>query len=56
MFHTLDRCCGWTQTRYTVKYRHTDGKVVLKVTDDTTCLKFKTDQAQDVKVRDRPGR
>ena len=36
-------------TRYLVKYRHVDAKLVLKVTDDKVCLKFKTDQSQDVK-------
>ncbi|KZT65112.1 signal recognition particle, SRP9/SRP14 subunit [Daedalea quercina L-15889] len=28
--------------RYCVKWRATDGKLVLKITDNTTCLKFKT--------------
>lgn len=48
-------CCGLTlhrlclQTRYVVKYRHCDGKLVLKVTNDRVCLKFATDQAQDAK-------
>merc|ERR1712087_159380 len=36
-------------TRYVLKYRHKDGKLVLKVTNDRVCLKFTTDQAQDVK-------
>lgn len=36
-------------TRYTIKYRHTEEKLVLKVTDDVACLKFKTDQQQDAK-------
>jgi signal recognition particle subunit SRP9 len=36
-------------TRYSIKYRHTEGKLVLKVTDDVACLKFKTDQQQDAK-------
>ena len=36
-------------TRYLVKYRHVDAKLVLKVTDDKVCLKYKTDQSQDVK-------
>ena len=26
-------------TRYSIKYRHTEGKLVLKVTDDVACLK-----------------
>ncbi|EPS99255.1 signal recognition particle SRP9/SRP14 subunit [Fomitopsis schrenkii] len=29
-------------TRYCVKWRAADGKLVLKITDNTTCLKFKT--------------
>ena len=48
--------CRWltlhrprAQTRYVVKYRHCDGKLVLKVTNDRVCLKFATDQAQDAK-------
>ncbi|KAM7496054.1 hypothetical protein LguiA_020468 [Lonicera macranthoides] len=37
------------KTRYVMKYRHCDGKLVLKITDDKECIKFKTDQAQDAK-------
>eukprot|EP01006_Ploeotia_vitrea_P019266 TRINITY_DN51439_c0_g1_i2.p1 TRINITY_DN51439_c0_g1~~TRINITY_DN51439_c0_g1_i2.p1 ORF type:complete len:123 (+),score=61.30 TRINITY_DN51439_c0_g1_i2:24-371(+) len=37
------------RTRYTFKYRHVDSQLVLKVTDDYTCLKYKTDQASDMK-------
>ncbi|CAN6276422.1 unnamed protein product, partial [Urochloa humidicola] len=40
-------------TRYVTKYRHCDGKLVLKVTDDRECLKFKTDQAQDAKKMEK---
>ncbi|XP_047328946.1 signal recognition particle 9 kDa protein [Impatiens glandulifera] len=40
-------------TRYVMKYRHCDGKLVLKVTDDHECLKFKTDQAQDAKKMEK---
>uniref|UniRef100_A0A7S2INI4 Signal recognition particle 9 kDa protein n=1 Tax=Haptolina brevifila TaxID=156173 RepID=A0A7S2INI4_9EUKA len=36
-------------TRYVMKYRHCDGKLELKVTNDRVCLKFLTDQAQDLK-------
>ena len=36
-------------TRYLVKYRHVDAKLVLKVTDDKVCLKYRTDQSQDLK-------
>mmetsp|Transcript_7344 Transcript_7344/g.17651 ORF Transcript_7344/g.17651 Transcript_7344/m.17651 type:complete len:111 (-) Transcript_7344:90-422(-) len=38
-----------SKTRYCVKYRHCDGKLVLKVTDDKECLLFKTDQQQDAR-------
>ncbi|KAI3742636.1 hypothetical protein L1987_60328 [Smallanthus sonchifolius] len=41
------------KTRYVMKYRHSDGKLVLKVTDDKECLKFKTDQAQDAKKMEK---
>ena len=38
-----------TNTRYTFKFRPKDQRLVLKVTDDRVCLKFKTDQQSDVK-------
>ncbi|KAL7126673.1 hypothetical protein ABFS83_14G203200 [Erythranthe nasuta] len=41
------------KTRYSTKYRHCDGKLVLKVTDDNQCIKFKTDQAQDAKKMEK---
>ncbi|CAN4094901.1 unnamed protein product [Withania somnifera] len=41
------------KTRYVMKYRHSDGKLVLKVTDDKECIKFKTDQAQDAKKMEK---
>ncbi|KAF7344968.1 Signal recognition particle protein [Mycena venus] len=31
-----------TTTRYCVKWRSSEGKLVLKITDNTTCIKFKT--------------
>ncbi|XP_065861020.1 signal recognition particle 9 kDa protein [Euphorbia lathyris] len=40
-------------TRYVMKYRHCDGMLVLKVTDNKECLKFKTDQAQDAKKMEK---
>ncbi|XP_010100084.2 signal recognition particle 9 kDa protein [Morus notabilis] len=40
-------------TRYLMKYRHCDGKLVLKVTDNRECLKFKTDQAQEAKKMEK---
>ncbi|KAJ6849380.1 signal recognition particle 9 kDa protein [Iris pallida] len=39
--------------RYVMKYRHCDGKLVLKVTDNRQCLKFKTDQAQEAKKMEK---
>jgi len=30
------------KTRYSIKWRSSKGKLVLKITDDVTCLKFKT--------------
>jgi len=38
-----------TRTRYVIKYRHQDNKLVMKVTDDRVCLKFETDEAQELK-------
>eukprot|EP00899_Mesostigma_viride_P005828 jgi/Mesvir1/15246/Mv06470-RA.1 len=35
--------------RYVIKYRHKEGKLVLKVTDNVTCLKYRTSEVQDVK-------
>ncbi|XP_069464801.1 signal recognition particle 9 kDa protein [Ambystoma mexicanum] len=37
------------KVRVVLKYRHTDGNLCIKVTDDIVCLQYKTDQAQDVK-------
>ncbi|KAF9810298.1 hypothetical protein IEO21_07026 [Rhodonia placenta] len=31
-----------TRARYCVKWRASEGKLVLKITDNTTCIKFKT--------------
>ncbi|ORY86004.1 signal recognition particle, SRP9/SRP14 subunit, partial [Leucosporidium creatinivorum] len=33
------------KTRYCVRWRHEAGLLVLKVTDDRTCIKFKTRSA-----------
>ena len=38
-----------SQTRYTFKYTHASSQLVVKVTDDAQCLKFRTDQANDLK-------
>ncbi|CAG8625690.1 3275_t:CDS:2 [Ambispora gerdemannii] len=40
-------------TRYVISWRHTQGQLVLKVTDDRTCLKYKTDQSSDLKKFER---
>ncbi|KAF8063966.1 signal recognition particle, SRP9/SRP14 subunit [Lyophyllum atratum] len=31
-----------TEARYCVKWKSSEGKLVLKITDNTTCIKFKT--------------
>ncbi|KAJ5078848.1 signal recognition particle 9 kda protein [Anaeramoeba ignava] len=36
------------KTRFTMKYRHCDGVLVLKVTDDKTCLKYAVSYSQDL--------
>ncbi|GLC34792.1 hypothetical protein PLESTB_001164800 [Pleodorina starrii] len=41
------------ETRYSIKFRHSEGKLVLKVTDDRTCLKYKTDQQADLRKLER---
>lgn len=35
--------------RFVMKYRHNDGKLVVKVTDDVVCLMYLAEQSQDVK-------
>ena len=37
------------KVRYTMKYRHCDGKLVLKVTDDALCLKYQTEEGSELK-------
>lgn len=39
--------------RCSLKYRHGEGKLVVKVTDNQVCLMFLADQAQDVKKVDK---
>jgi len=34
-----------TKTRYCVKWKASEAKLVLKITDDTTCLKYKTNSS-----------
>merc|ERR1711937_174206 len=38
-----------SKARFVTKYRHCDGKLVLKMTNDKLCLKYRTDQQQDLK-------
>ncbi|XP_071662049.1 signal recognition particle 9 kDa protein isoform X1 [Patagioenas fasciata] len=40
---------GRDEVRVVLKYRHCDGNLCIKVTDDVACLLYRTDQAQDVK-------
>ena len=35
--------------RFVMKYRHNDGKLVVKLTDNASCLMYLADNAQDVK-------
>ncbi|VDP43836.1 unnamed protein product [Soboliphyme baturini] len=35
--------------RLVTKYSHQLGKLVVKITDDATCLQYSTEHAQDVK-------
>ncbi|KAL6053115.1 Signal recognition particle protein [Balamuthia mandrillaris] len=42
-----------TRTRYVIKYRHNEGKLVLKVTDDNTCLKYKATYVQGIKKMEK---
>ncbi|ORY97696.1 signal recognition particle, SRP9/SRP14 subunit [Syncephalastrum racemosum] len=37
------------RTRYVSRFRHTDGQLILKVTDDQTVVQYKTDQASDLR-------
>ncbi|KAG9293634.1 hypothetical protein G9A89_018971 [Geosiphon pyriformis] len=39
--------------RYVISWSHTQGQLVLKVTDDRTVLKYKTDQSSDLKKFER---
>ncbi|CAG8693995.1 13841_t:CDS:2 [Funneliformis caledonium] len=43
-------------TRYVTSWRHSEGKLILKVTDNFTVLKYKTDQASDLKKFERLNR
>ena len=37
------------KSRYVIKYNHSKGKLVLKVTDDRTTVQYKTDQQSDLR-------
>ncbi|OQV19056.1 hypothetical protein BV898_06910 [Hypsibius exemplaris] len=37
------------KARFTMKFREEEGAVVLKMTDDTTCLKYRGTTSRDVK-------
>merc|ERR1712194_895646 len=41
------------RTRYLSKYRHCDSKVILKVTNDKVCLKYRTNQIADLRKIER---
>ncbi len=43
----------FSQTRFVTKYRACDGVLVLKVTNDIACLKFKTDSSGDLRHLER---
>ena len=35
--------------RYVIKYNHTKGNVVIKLTNDKVCIQYRSEHAQDVK-------
>ncbi|XP_065882714.1 signal recognition particle 9 kDa protein-like [Dysidea avara] len=37
------------RARLVIKYRHCEGKLVVKATDDRTWWQYRTDQLQDIK-------
>ncbi|KAI8052894.1 signal recognition particle, SRP9/SRP14 subunit [Syncephalis plumigaleata] len=42
-----------SRTRFVTKYRHCDGTLELKVTDDHTCLQYRTNHSTDLKRWER---
>ncbi|CAG8733615.1 13817_t:CDS:2, partial [Acaulospora morrowiae] len=44
------------KTRYVTSWRHSTGQLVMKVTDDSLVLKYRTDQATDLKKFERLNR
>ncbi|KAG7199958.1 hypothetical protein KM043_014387 [Ampulex compressa] len=41
------------KARYTMKYCHNKGVLYLKLTDNRTCLQYKTEIAQDLKKMEK---
>ncbi|XP_008552616.1 signal recognition particle 9 kDa protein [Microplitis demolitor] len=41
------------KARYTMKYCHNKGVLCLKLTDNRTCLQYKTEIAQDLKKMEK---
>ncbi|PIA14930.1 SRP9-domain-containing protein, partial [Coemansia reversa NRRL 1564] len=37
------------KARYTVKYRNSDAALILKVTDDATCVQLRTEKLDDIR-------
>ncbi|XP_054714083.1 signal recognition particle 9 kDa protein-like [Uloborus diversus] len=37
------------KVRYTMKYNHNKGKLVIKITDDVSCVMYMAEHTQDVK-------
>lgn len=35
--------------RFVIKYRHCTGELKVKITDDTVCVQYRTEHAQDIK-------
>ena len=44
------------QTRYTLKYRHADAELVLKVTDDRRTIQFRTHKQDELRHVERINR
>jgi len=38
-----------SKCRFVMKYRHQDGKLICKMTNDSVCLMYVAEHAQDVK-------
>lgn len=42
-----------SKVRYTMKYQHSKNQLLLKMTDNTVCLQYKTEIAQDLRKIDK---